>query len=86
MNQAQLSSKAAALKAINSAKHKAAGRTHRIEVSTFTAKGAYVKTIVFYTTAADESALKTVAVRQAIGAGSKSISHSLDSAIIEALA
>lgn len=42
-------SKAEALKAINTAKHKAAGATHRVEIDIFGAKsGKYKQTIVLY--------------------------------------
>ena len=65
-----LEAKARALLAINCAKHKAAGRTHRIQIRLYGAKN-YLKTIVFYTSTDDPDGW---AMRKARELGSRTVS------------
>lgn len=75
----QLNEMAVALKAENIAKHKALGKTHRVEVNTYMLRDEYVRTVVFYVKG--EPNVGALAIK----AGTKSISSSVMSARVEAL-
>lgn len=78
----KLEAKAAALQAANAVTYKARGCTHRVQLDTFTIRGAYSRTVVFYLKAAPDSSR---IAQLALKAGSRSISHSIDSAKVTAL-
>lgn len=75
----ELNTEAAALKAANVVKYKAQGYTHRIEMQIFGARGAYVRTLVFYNKG--EPNLMVLALK----GKSKSLLQSTASAIVEVL-
>jgi hypothetical protein len=78
----KLEARAAAIVATNCAKYKAAGMTHRVELNVFTVRGVYDRTVVFYTPSKpDAAAIGRLAVR----GGTKSISHSFESAKVSEL-
>ncbi len=79
MTEQGLDALAAKIKAENTAKHKALGKTHRVEVNTYTARDVYVRTAVFYVKG--EPNVGALAIK----AGTKSISSSVMSAKVEAL-
>lgn len=80
-----LEAKAETLKAVNSAKYKAAGKTHRCEIQIFSMTARYQKTIVLYVKAKSDQDAKVAALKTAIHAGTKCISLSAESAIIQTL-
>lgn len=75
----QLNEMAVALKAENIAKHKANGKTHRVELELFDALGHYVRTVVFYTKGTPNVA------RMALECGSKSLGDSVMNSKVEEL-
>jgi hypothetical protein len=82
LTQAKLSAQAAALRAINTAKHKAAGLTHRVEFSVCRPNGKYQRTAVVYVLG--EPTPEKI-IQLAIKQGSKSLSASLSSALVSEL-
>lgn len=80
INLAKIETDAAALKARNIAKHKAQGKTHRLEIHIFNHSGLLTEVKVFYT--AIQPTIQGV-VELAHKYGSKSISKSLEFSNVE---
>lgn len=75
----KLQAQAAALRAVNSAKHKAAGKTHRTEVHSFSARGRFVQAHVFYTVGVPD------VLKLAQRIGTRCLSATLASSQVEAI-